>query len=74
MTYPTTALSIPGGGSATLTLPEPMTPAALSHFEAALGSYLRTLRRDLVGADADADTGAADPGAIEYASWAIRQH
>ncbi len=70
MTYPTTALSIPGGGSATLTLPEPMTPAALSHFEAALSSYLRTLRRDLVGAEGD----ATDPGAIEYASWAIRQH
>ena len=70
MTHPTTALSIPGGGSATLTLPESMTPAALSRFEAALSSYLRTLRRDLVGAAGDAN----DPGAIEYASWAITRH
>jgi hypothetical protein len=67
-------LPVPGSGPAILTLPQPLTPAALGRLEQAVASTLGMLRRDLRGGadDALAIDDASSPsaaGAIEYASW-----
>lgn len=58
--------SAPGQGPAFLTLPQPTTLEALWSLEEALAATLGTLRHDL--------RGAADPGAVEYASWMQLPH
>lgn len=65
---------LPGSGPAVLTLPQPLTQAALGHLEQAVSGTLGMLRRDLRGAAGDADdfeqaAPAPDAGAIEYDSW-----
>ncbi|MDP1902618.1 MAG: hypothetical protein Q8K96_19540 [Rubrivivax sp.] len=68
MTQPQTPLSIPDCAPATLTLPDPLTLESINRLEAAIGSLLRTFRKDLRGNAAD------DPGCIEVDSWSIHLH
>jgi hypothetical protein len=65
---------MPGSAPAVLSLPQPLTLAALGHLEQAVCGTLGMLRRDLRGAAGDAGdlaqtAHAADAGAIEYDSW-----
>ena len=54
---------LPDCGSATLTLAEPLTLDAIGRLESGLGNVLLKLRREL-----RADQ--ADPGDLEFESWA----
>ena len=56
---------IPPYGTATLTLPELMTPDAFARLDVAIGDALRETSR---GGSADA---ANDPGIIEVESWLV---
>jgi hypothetical protein len=55
---------LPPYGSATLTLPDRLTPETFTRLEAAIGAALGEPRRD-----AGAAPVARDPGAIEFDSW-----
>lgn len=73
MTSVQITLPVAGTAPAVLTLPQPLTPAALRELERAVAGTLGMLRRDLHGA---AETVAAEraahrqaAGEIEYASW-----
>jgi hypothetical protein len=68
MTQQLPPLSIPGCAPATLTLPEPLTLESINRLEEAIGSLLRTFRKDLRGNAHD------DPGSIEVDSWVIQLH
>lgn len=59
---------IPPYGTATLTLPELLTPGAFARLDAAIGDALREPNR---GGSADA---ANDPGTIEFDSWLVHLH
>jgi hypothetical protein len=59
---------IPPHGTATLTLPEVLTPEAFARLDAAIGRVLGEPRQAL------GDATAPDPGSIEYDSWQIPQH
>lgn len=54
---------IPPYGTATLTLPELMTPEAFARLDSAIGRALGEPRQDL------GDATAPDPGSIEFDSW-----
>jgi hypothetical protein len=58
---------VPPYATATLMLPELLTPDAFARLESAVGEALREPRRD-GGANANA------PGAIEYDSWSTHLH
>ncbi|ODV05950.1 MAG: hypothetical protein ABT20_13335 [Rubrivivax sp. SCN 70-15] len=59
---------IPPYGTATLTLPELLTPEAFARLESAIGGVLGEPRRQL------GDTATApDPGSIEFDSWVIQR-
>lgn len=59
---------IPPYGTATLTLPELLTPEAFACLDSAISRVLGEPRQDL-GAAA-----APDPGSIEFDSWLIQRH
>jgi hypothetical protein len=59
---------IPPYGTATLTLPELLTPDAFARLDSAIGEALREPRRS-GGADA-----TSDPGALEFDSWLVHLH
>lgn len=59
---------IPPYGTATLTLPELLTPEAFARLEAAIGGVLGEPRQDL------GDAAPLDPGSIEFDSWLIQLH
>jgi hypothetical protein len=68
MTTQQITFSIPPYGTATLTLPELLTPDAFARLDSAIGDALR-------GPCRDGNTDAAnDPGAIEFDSWLIHLH
>ena len=56
---------IPPYGTATLTLPELLTPDAFSRLESAIGDALGDPRRDL------SDHTTTDPGSVEFDSWSV---
>jgi hypothetical protein len=56
-------LSLPDCGSATLTLPDPLTPDVIGQLERGWHKLLLTLRREL-------RSDQPDPGDLEFASWA----
>ena len=58
--------SIPPYGTATLTLPEVLTPDAFARLDSAIDSVLGEPRQN----PGDA---APDPGSIEYDSWVIQR-
>lgn len=58
---------IPPYGTATLTLPELLTPEAFARLESAIGGVLGEPRQHL------GDTAAPDPGSIEFDSWLIQR-
>ena len=68
MTTQQVTFLLPPYGTATLTLPELLTPDALARLDSAIGEALREPCRS---GSADA---ASDPGAIEFDSWLIHQH
>jgi hypothetical protein len=68
MTTQQTMFLLPPYGTATLTLPERLTPDALARLETAIGDALREPCRDGSAAAAN------DPGAIEFDSWLIHLH
>ena len=59
---------LPPYGTATLTLPELLTPDAFARLDSAIGDALREPCRNGI---ADA---ANEPGAIEFDSWSIHRH
>ena len=59
---------IPPSGTATLTLPELLTPEAFARLESAIGRVLGEPRQNL------GDAAAPDPGSIEFDSWLIQRH
>ena len=59
---------LPPYGTATLTLPELLTPDAFARLDSAIGDALREPCRNGI---ADA---ANEPGAIEVDSWSIHRH
>lgn len=59
---------IPPYGTATLTLPELLTPDAFARLDSAVGDALRSPPHKGSANAAD------DPGAIEFASWLIHRH
>lgn len=68
MTTQQATFLLPPYGSATLTLPEFLTPDAFGRLDSAIGEALREPGRS-------GSAGAAsDPGTIEYDSWLIHQH
>lgn len=73
MTPRQTTFSMPGGGAATLTLPQTLTLESISRLEQSLGGLFRMLRSDL-REPAGHDAAIHDPGAIEYDSWAANLH
>lgn len=65
MTMKQMTFLIPPYGTATLSLPELLTPDAFIRLESAIGDALGDPRRDL------GDHTAADPGTIEFDSWLV---
>ncbi len=65
MTTQQVTILIPPYGTATVTLPEILTPDAFARLDAAIDDALREPRGD---GSADA---ANDPGAIEFGSWLV---
>jgi hypothetical protein len=59
---------LPPHGTATLTLPQLLTPDAFARLDSAIAEALREPCRN---GSADA---ASDPGAIEFDSWLIQRH
>ena len=57
--------ALPEGRQATLSFPAPMTLEAIETLERATAQMFRSLRRELLGRQAQ------DTGAIEYDSWAV---
>ncbi len=55
-------VSLPGDGSAVLTLLQPLTPESLLQLEQAIAGVLGRLHHEVC-------SDAADPGQREYASW-----
>lgn len=62
MTVRQLTISLPGEAPAILTVPQALTPESLRELEQGFAGTLARLRREM-GSD------AADPGALEYASW-----
>jgi len=58
---------IPPYGTATLTLPELLTPEAFASLSSAISRVLGEPHQDLGAA-------APDPGSIEFDSWLIQRH
>ena len=69
MTPQKLTVSLPGDGSAILTLPQPLTFESLRQSEQALASTLEQLRCEMCD-----DIAVADPGVLEYASWMQALH
>lgn len=65
MTTQQMSFSIPPYGTATLTLPEQLSPDAFTRLESAIGDALGDPRRAL------GDHTAKDPGSIEFDSWLV---
>lgn len=59
---------LPPYGTATLTLPELLTPDAFARLDSAIGDALREPCRNGIAHAAN------DPGAIEFDSWLIHHH
>jgi hypothetical protein len=66
MTTQQISFLIPPYGTATLTLPELLTPDAFARLDSAIDQALAEPRQAL-------DDAAPGPGSIEYDSWLIRQ-
>lgn len=64
MTTQQTTFLIPPYGTATLSLPEMLSPDAFNRIVSAIGDALGEPRRDLGDL-------TADPGAIEFDSWLV---
>jgi hypothetical protein len=64
---------IPPYGTATLTLPERLSPDAYARLDSLIGVALREPCRNGSADTANTDT-ANDPGAIEFASWLVHLH
>jgi hypothetical protein len=69
MTPQKLTVSLPGDGSAILTLPQPLTFESPRQLEQALASTLEQLRCEMCD-----DIAVADPGVLEYASWMQELH
>jgi hypothetical protein len=68
MTTQHVTILLPPYGTATLRLPQVLTPDAFARLDSAIADALREARPDRA-------TGAADdPGAIEFDSWSPQQH
>ena len=65
MTMQQMTFLIPPYWTATLTLPELLTPDAFSRLESAISDTLGDPRRDL------GDHTATDPGSVEFDSWSV---
>ena len=68
MTTQSISILLPPYGSATLTLPEVLTPDAFARLDKAIGDALREPR------PAASPAAARDPAAIEFDSWLPHQH
>lgn len=59
---------IPPYCTATLTLPELLTPELFARLDSAIGRALGEPRQDL------GDVAAPDPGSVEFDSWSIQRY